>query len=41
MSKTQRIGRPESHLTNRGVGVRWGSGLAKSPKPIAIEEKDF
>ena len=24
MSKSQRKGRPESHLTNRGVGVRWG-----------------
>jgi hypothetical protein len=24
-SKSQRKGRPESHLTKRGVGVRWGS----------------
>ena len=24
-SKSQRIGRLKSHLTNRGVGVRWGS----------------
>ena len=27
MSKSQRKGRPESHLANRGVGVRWGLTL--------------
>jgi hypothetical protein len=28
-SKSQRKGRPESHLTNRGVGVRWGLPVRK------------
>ncbi len=31
MCKSQRKGRPESHLTNRGVGVRWGLAV----KPVA------
>jgi len=31
MCKSQRKGRPESHLKNRGVGVRWGLAV----KPVA------